>query len=168
MESSSMTHLEPRIAALLLFTAAGPSCGGEPPGESRPVTGGAWIEVGLQSGGQPTRLPASVGGIVVETASFWVNEMRLVADHGSSDDRLRIRDRELDLRNGPAIFAMPQAPPGLYSRLRIDLEGSDDDDDDDEDDKEGRRMSLLITGKTAEGAPFSLRVSDGFELDLRA
>lgn len=159
-----MTHLKLRSAALLLSMAAGLACTGDPPDPGPPGPGGAWIEVSLQVNGQPTRLPASVGGIVVESASFWVREMRLVADHGSEDDRLRIRGRDLDLRAGAVIFGLSQAPPGLYSRLRIDLEAPDDDDED----KGERRASLLVTGKTADGAPFSMRENDGLELDLRA
>jgi hypothetical protein len=162
--TTSMIRTDTLMAAILVCAAA--SCGGEEPGSSPTGDMGAWVEVVAVAGGQPTRLPAATGGIVVEGASFWLRELRLVADHGREDDRLRIRERALDLREGTAVFRLPEAPPGLYSRVRVRFERSGGGDDDDDDDR--GVDALRVTGRGPDGVAFSVSVRDSIELDLRA
>lgn len=149
------------LAALLPSLLATGSCGNEEGPPPAPGAVGAWVEISLQAGGQLVRLPATVAGVTVETASFQVRELRLVADHGSDDDRLRIRDQVLDLGQGTAVFRLPEAPPGLYSRLRMRIDRA-------EEEEESQAATVVIAGKTSDGAAFALRENEGVELDLRA
>ena len=165
-----MTRIPTVLCAALLAVAATASCGGDPSARSTSQgDDGAWIELALAAGGQPARLPVSVSGIVVERASFFVRDMRLVADHGRDDDQLRVSERLVELQDGGWRVHLPDAPPGLYSRLRARIERPDHDDDrgDDRGDR-SRRASFSITGRTPEGTPFALTGEDDFELDLRA
>ncbi len=156
-----MTRL-PRITLAVLAASLIGGCGGEAP--AGPQETAAHFEAVGTSDGQPANLPTSSGGVVVETAWFWADAVALVGDRARVDGDIVIKERALNL--GVRMrSAFSDVPPGLYSRSAIDLEPPDEDAPPVAPEF---RATYRITGRTADGLPFTIRDRAEIKLDLRA
>ena len=115
--------------------------------------------------GTTAQLPADLGTVTVESAVLWIGDLRFVGD-GDDGGRTERRDLPLDLGQ-PFALALPDAPPGLYSRLRIVFDAPGD--------RtlvpaafEGHRLAFQIRGHLRSGAAFVVRDEHDLALDLRA
>ncbi len=83
---------------------------------------GAGISVGWTA--TPTIGATGGDGPTVETASFHVDDLRVIGDAGPNDPRTHSDDFNLNWA-APPETTFPNAPPGTYSQLSLSLESDD-------------------------------------------
>jgi hypothetical protein len=153
----------------LLLALLSCSCGGTspaPPPDAAPPPTGAAIRIELGGGGT---LPLGSGsGFIVETAVFSLDRASLLGDRRGDQPRGEQGHRVLDLGQGPVTLEMPEAPPALYSGVRLDFGSSGGRRRDGRPGWQEMDVAFRLTGQTPGGLPFVVTDRRGLELEVRA
>lgn len=136
--------------------------GGGGGGEASP---GIHLRIAIRGAdGSPGKLPFTLEGgeTIVDQAVFWADKLRVVGDGGADDYRTRIEEKVVNLAT-PMDFAMPDAPPGLYSRVSLAI-----DADEDAPPPLSSEVAYLVGGTAPGGGRFSVRDKEDLRIDVRA
>jgi hypothetical protein len=100
------------------------ACGpGDPATPDGPVGAGGLV---VQWESTPASWPAQLGdGVVLDRASFAVDNLRVIGDAGPGDPRTTASNLDVrwDSNTQPAAITLPEAPSGLYSQLSLLIDG---------------------------------------------